>query len=76
MKTNIQKYPAYKDSGAEWLGDLPIHWESIKMKHLFQDVSIKKKAGINIRIEIPYVIGSGFTRDKDNKIPGERNIIS
>ena len=44
MKTNIQKYPAYKDSGAEWLGDLPIHWESIKMKHLFQDVSIKKKA--------------------------------
>jgi len=44
METNIQKYPNYKDSGAEWLGDLPIHWESIKMKHLFQDVSIKKKA--------------------------------
>jgi len=44
MKTNMQKYPNYKDSGAEWLGDLPIHWESIKMKHLFQDVSIKKKA--------------------------------
>jgi type I restriction enzyme S subunit len=41
--TKIQKYPAYKDSGAEWLGDIPVKWDSIKMKHLFQDVSIKKK---------------------------------
>jgi type I restriction enzyme, S subunit len=44
MKIEIKKYPAYKDSGAEWLGDLPINWDSIKMKHLFQDVSIKKKS--------------------------------
>jgi type I restriction enzyme S subunit len=43
MITNIQKYPTYKDSGAEWIGDIPINWDSIKMKHLFQDVSIKKK---------------------------------
>lgn len=44
MKTKLQKYPAYKDSGVEWLGEIPSHWESIRMKHLFQDVSIKKKA--------------------------------
>ncbi len=43
MKISLQKYPAYKDSGAEWLGDIPTSWDSIKMKHLFQDVSIKKK---------------------------------
>ena len=44
MKTDIEKYPAYKDSGAEWMGDIPMHWDSLKMKLLFQDVSIKKKA--------------------------------
>jgi len=27
MKTNMQKYPAYKDSGVEWLGEIPNHWE-------------------------------------------------
>jgi type I restriction enzyme S subunit len=41
---NVQKYPYYRDSGAEWMGDIPDNWDSIKMKHLFQDVSIKKKA--------------------------------
>ena len=44
MKTEIEKYPAYKDSGVEWMGDIPMHWDSLKMKLLFQDVSIKKKA--------------------------------
>lgn len=44
MKTDIKKYAAYKDSKAEWLGEIPDNWESIKLKHLFQDVSIKKKA--------------------------------
>jgi len=39
----IKKYPAYKDAGVEWLGEIPAHWENIRMKHLFQDVSIKKK---------------------------------
>ena len=27
-------YPAYKDSGVEWLGEIPAHWEVKKLKHL------------------------------------------
>lgn len=27
MKYEIQKYPAYKDSGVKWLGAIPNHWE-------------------------------------------------
>lgn len=26
-KVTFQKYPAYKDSGVEWLGEIPVHWE-------------------------------------------------
>ena len=29
-----QPYPAYKDSGVEWLGDLPEHWEVRRIKTL------------------------------------------
>ena len=25
-------YPAYKDSGVEWLGQVPEHWEVVPLK--------------------------------------------
>ena len=27
-------YPRYKDSGVEWLGEIPAHWEVKRLKHL------------------------------------------
>ena len=27
MIANLKPYPAIKDSGVEWLGDVPEHWE-------------------------------------------------
>jgi type I restriction enzyme S subunit len=42
-KVQVKKHPAYKDSGAEWLGDVPDHWHCLKMKFLFKDVSIKNR---------------------------------
>jgi type I restriction enzyme S subunit len=27
-----KKYPSYKDSGVEWLGEIPIHWETKPIK--------------------------------------------
>ncbi len=30
----LEKYSSYKDSGVEWLGEIPEHWESQKMKYL------------------------------------------
>ena len=29
-----QPYPAYKDSGVEWLGEVPEHWEVAALRHL------------------------------------------
>ena len=28
-KVQLEKYPAYKDSGVEWLGEIPEHWKVI-----------------------------------------------
>ena len=33
---NLQKYPVYKSSGIEWLGDIPEHWEVKKIKRITQ----------------------------------------
>lgn len=32
-------YPAYKNSGAEWLGKVPAHWNIKKLKYLFRVVN-------------------------------------
>ena len=29
-----EPYPSYKDSGVEWLGGVPMHWDVRKLKHL------------------------------------------
>ena len=29
MIHNLKPYPAYKDSGVPWLGEVPEHWRSI-----------------------------------------------
>jgi len=30
----ISRYDAYKDSGVEWIGEIPEHWEVIALKHI------------------------------------------
>ncbi len=32
----MRKYPEYKDSGVEWIGEIPVHWDVINTKYLFQ----------------------------------------
>jgi type I restriction enzyme S subunit len=34
MNNTMKKYDNYKDSGIEWIGDVPNHWELKKIKHL------------------------------------------
>ena len=31
-----KKYPSYKDSGVEWLGDIPENWNLLKNRHIFK----------------------------------------
>ena len=53
------KYPEYKDSGVEWLGEVPEHWEIRRLK---QVVSADRpitygivQAGENVEGGIPYI---------------------
>lgn len=35
-KATFQKYPAYKDSGVEWLGEIPAGWDMLPNKYIFK----------------------------------------
>jgi len=30
----MKRYPAYKDSGIEWIGEIPEHWDVQKLKYI------------------------------------------
>src|SRR5690554_6736865 len=36
--SGFKPYPAYKDSGVEWLGEVPEHWESWKVSHAYGEL--------------------------------------
>jgi type I restriction enzyme S subunit len=44
--TAMPRYEAYKDSGVEWLGEIPAHWEISKLGNLLRPVSIKNRPGL------------------------------
>lgn len=33
----FERYPKYKDSGVEWIGEIPEHWEAKKIKAVLQE---------------------------------------
>ena len=39
---SLPRYPKYKDSGVEWLGEVPEHWETVPLKYL---ASLKGRLG-------------------------------
>lgn len=34
MSNSISKYESYKDSGVDWLGEVPSHWKLTRLKHV------------------------------------------
>ena len=45
MIADLKPYPAMKDSGAEWLGKVPEHWEVRRSKYIFRCIDERSKAG-------------------------------
>lgn len=33
-----KRYERYKDSGVDWIGDIPEHWEIKKLKHVLKEL--------------------------------------
>jgi type I restriction enzyme S subunit len=35
---SFPRYPAYADSGVDWIGEIPTHWTVLRLKHSLEDV--------------------------------------
>ena len=44
MITKLPTYTAYKNAGEAWIADVPEHWEIKKLKLIFKEKKIDKKA--------------------------------
>jgi type I restriction enzyme S subunit len=44
--SHYKPYPAYRDSGVEWIGQVPEHWEVKRLRHVasFKNSNVDKKA--------------------------------
>ena len=59
---NYHPYPEYKDSGIDWLGKIPTHWQTLKIKYiadLKSGDSLTSEA-ISDDAEYPVYGGNGF----------------
>ncbi|AVR47048.1 restriction endonuclease subunit S [Christiangramia fulva] len=44
-KVRLQRYPAYKDSGVEWLGEIPEHWKLLRGNYVFDIINDRSPKG-------------------------------
>ncbi|MDE0394138.1 MAG: restriction endonuclease subunit S, partial [Gammaproteobacteria bacterium] len=65
-----QPYPAYKESGVEWLGKVPEHWEVVALRHL----ATKFGSGITPRGGVAVYVPTGipFLRSQNVHFDGLR----
>ena len=45
MTAELKPYPTMKDSGVEWLGMIPEHWEIRRAKYLFNSIDVRSENG-------------------------------
>lgn len=82
MSSKYTAYPEYKNSGVEWLGEIPKHWNVTRLKHLAQIKNGQDYKGVEAASGYP-VMGSGgqfiytttFVYDKESVLLGRKGTI-
>ena len=74
---SFPKYPEYKDSGVEWLGEVPAHWEVPRLKHLARIRNGRDYKNVEVETGGYPVIGSGgeFSRADSYLYKGESVLL-
>ena len=86
MKINLQKYSEYKDSGVDWLGEIPNHWEVKKIKFIaeIQKGKLPSKIVSSNETNLPPYMSMEYLRggeenqwvlDKNSKIINENETL-
>lgn len=67
---NFKEYPSYKDSGVEWLGEVPEHWSVKKFGYIFRENKIKNSGLIETN-----VLSLSYGRIKEKNIEDNKGLL-
>ena len=65
----LKRYPEYKDSGEEWLGEIPSDWELQRIKYLFREVNDRSTTGDEDLLSVSQY--TGVTKRSNSFAEGE-----
>lgn len=63
----MQRYEKYKNSGIDWLGEIPEHWEVRKIKYLFNEINERALDGSGDLLSVSQYSGVQKKVDKLNE---------
>jgi type I restriction enzyme, S subunit len=79
----MNPYPSYKDSGVEWIGEIPRDWDFVRLKYLFSLEGGKDSKSIQLEDGQYPILGTGgeisrgsdFLYDKPTLLLGRKGTI-
>ena len=70
---NIMKYEKYKNSGIDWIGEIPEHWEVRKSKYTYKEIKEFSKEGKELLLSVSEYYG---VAPRKNKIKENFNLTN
>jgi type I restriction enzyme S subunit len=64
IENKIKRYESYKDSGVEWLGEIPEGWEVRRIKYLFNEINDRSEDGKEDLLSVSQYTGVTNKTDK------------
>ena len=61
----MKRYDTYKDSGVQWLGEIPGHWKTIRVKSLLSERVDKSTTGLEEPLSMSQKVGIIPTKEMD-----------
>lgn len=53
----MERYESYKDSGVDWLGEIPAHWSTLRAKFVFREIDDRSVSGDEELLSVSHLTG-------------------
>ncbi len=70
------QYPAYKDSGVEWLGEIPAPWEVKRIKFLFKEKNVRSITGLEELLSLSKYHGVIPRKEITDKVESANSLVN
>ena len=75
MIENLKPYPEIKDSGLPWLGEVPVHWQVLRIKAVLQETDRRSQEGTETLLSLTRIRGLIPHRDMTEKMHAAKTLV-